>query len=659
MIARPHTICLVGAGPRGLSVLERLCANAGRAAAGTDVHIHVVDPYAPGAGGVWRTDQSRQLLMNTVAGQISVFTDASVDLEGPLEPGPSLYEWARALLAGEADDACLGEPRRDVLAEARELGPDSYPTRAFYGQYLRWVHARIVAGAPSSVTVTEHRTRAVALRDEQDGTTDTPRQAVVLADGTELRHLDAVVLAQGHLPARASRADRDLAARAARHGIHHVPPANPADVGLGAIRPGQAVIVRGLGLNFFDYMALFTAGRGGSFTRSAGRLVYHASGNEPRLYAGSRRGIPYHARGENQKGPHGRHEPLLLTPERIAALKARAARQSGLDFERDIWPLVAKEVETVYYRTLLASRQLTLQARCFESAYVHAPWGTGEEQRILDAHDIGEKDRWDWDLLARPYRDEEFSGPAAFECWLLDRLRQDVAEARAGNVHGPRKAALDVLRDLRNEIRQLVDHGGLHGDSHRDALDGWFTPLNAFLSIGPPTRRVEEMTALIEAGVLSVVGPGMRVDVDGATGALTAHSPVVPGSGVRAEAIVEARLPEITLRGTGDALLRSLLDAGECAPYRIRTRDGGWHETDGLAVTPRPFRLLDARGRAHPRRFAFGVPTESVHWVTAAGIRPGVNSVTLTDSDAIARAVLACSGAALDGRGAGRTGAVA
>ncbi len=42
----------------------------------------------------------------------------------------------------------------------------------------------------------------------------------------------------------------------------------------------------------------------------------------------------------------------------------------------------------------------------------------------------------------------------------------------------------------------------------------------------------------------------------------------------------------------------------------------------------------------HPRRFAYGVPTEVMHWVTAAGIRPGIGSVILSDSDAIARAVL-------------------
>ena len=93
-------------------------------------------------------------------------------------------------------------------------------------------------------------------------------------------------------------------------------------------------------------------------------------------------------------------------------------------------------------------------------------------------------------------------------------------------------------------------------------------------------------------------------------------------------------MPDITLSRTEDPLLRHLLDTGQCAPHRIATRNGTWVYTEGLAVTSRPFRLLDAARRPHPRRYAFGVPTESVHWVTAAGIRPGVNSVTLTDSDA-------------------------
>lgn len=631
-------MCVIGVGPRGLSVLERLCANARSLPEGSTLHIHVVDPYPPGPGKVWRTDQSQQLLMNTVAGQISVFTDATVDMQGPLEPGPSLHEWAVALTAGEVG----GDHPAHVLHEARALGPDTYPTRAFYGHYLRWVYQRIVERAPSNLTVSAHRSRAVALADDPDATHGA-RQRAELSDATQLTGLDAVILCQGHLPARPDDAERVFAAQVRKLGLVHIPPANPADVDLDVLAPGARVLLRGLGLNFFDYMAQLTAGRGGSFTRISGRLVYHASGQEPRLYAGSRRGIPYQARGENEKGPHGRHEPLLLTADRITALR-RSKGRSGLDFKADLWPLISREVEAVYYATLLRSRGDTRQAERFQAEYLQADGAERHTNAVLDAYGIGDKDRLDWDLLARPYRDREFAGPRDFTGWLLDHLRQDVAEARSGNVNGPLKAALDVLRDLRNEVRLAVDHGGLHGDSYRTDLAGWYTPLNAHLSIGPPARRVEEMIALIESDVLRIVGPGLKVAAE-RTG-YTVHSPLVPGSAVTVDALVEARLPPITLTRTDDALLRHLLVTGQCTTYRIRNRSHGAYETDGMAVTERPFRLIDAAGRPHPNRFAFGVPTESVHWVTAAGIRPGVNSVTLTDADAIARASLACGTAA-------------
>ncbi|MFE6778334.1 FAD/NAD(P)-binding protein [Streptomyces sp. NPDC057702] len=649
MTSRQQAVCVVGAGPRGLSVLERLCAAARETFRGTRLHIHLVDPFPPGPGRVWRVDQSRQLLMNTVAGQISLFTDDSVELAGPLEPGPSLYQWARSLLApGGERDLGEGAHRAAALAEARELGPDSYPTRAFYGQYLTWVYQRIVATAPATVTITAHATRAVALDDQ--GTRPVaggPPQQVTLADGTVLGDLDAVVLALGHLPADAGAGERAIAERAREHGLTYLAPANPADVDLGAIGPGEPVLLRGLGLNYFDYQALFTAGRGGVFAREAGRLVYRPSGREPLLYAGSRRGVPYQARGENEKGPHGRHEPLLLTPERIAALRGGPTGALGADFRVQVWPLVAKETETVYYSALLAGRGRAADIEGFRKEYLDRPWGSAEESQVLDAYGLTGADRWDWEGLAHPYRDQEFTDPDHFTRWLLEHLRTDLEQARLGNVSGPHKAALDVLRDLRNEIRLVVDHGGLHGDSHRDDLDRWYTPLNAYLSIGPPARRTEEMVALIEAGVLRVLGPALRVDVtaDG----YRASSPHVPHSTVRARTLVEARLPDITLRRTGDALLRHLQDSGQCRAHRVARRDGGWYETDGLAVTARPFHLLDAADRAHPRRFAFGVPTEAVHWVTAAGIRPGVGSVTLTDSDAIALAALALvAGAAPD-----------
>ncbi|MFF8843942.1 FAD/NAD(P)-binding protein [Streptomyces sp. NPDC015127] len=617
--ALPSAIALVGAGPRGTCVLERLCASVPDLAPDTPLTVHVVDPAPPGAGRVWRTDQSAELLMNTVASQVTVFTDDSVGCEGPVRPGPSLYEWAAAR-SGE------------------RIGPDDYPTRACYGRYLEWAFARAVGSAPGTVQVRVHRALAVRLEDDRDapaGVRD-PLQSLHLDDGTLLSGLSAVVLVQGHLPVVSGQSTAQLADYAARRpGLRHFPPANPADLDLSGIAAGERVLLRGLGLNFFDHMALLTTGRGGTFVPDGERgLVYRPSGREPRLYAGSRRGVPYQARGDNAKGPSGRHEPLVLTPRVIAGFRERADAGDPADFLTDIWPLVAKEVETVYYGSLPGVREREAAGGDpFREHFLAAGHGSAEEAAVLEAFGVAEADRWSWDRIARPQRDEVFTSRAHHRAWLLAYLRDDAAHAALGNAEGPVKAALDVLRDVRNELRLIVDHGGLTGTSRRDHLDRWYTPLNAFLSIGPPRRRIEEMTALIAAGVLEVVGPRMSVGTE--DGLFTAHSPDVPGSAVTCTTLIEARLPEPDLRRTDDELLGRLLKTGQCRPHAI---DG--YETGGLDVTPRPYRLVNRRGRAHPRRFAFGVPTEGVHWVTAAGARPGVDSVTLSDADAVARAAL-------------------
>ncbi|MFS8199003.1 FAD/NAD(P)-binding protein (plasmid) [Streptomyces sp. CWNU-52B] len=628
-------VCVVGAGPRGLCVLERLCANERAAPSRASVTVHVVDPAAPGAGAVWRTDQSHHLLTNTVASQITVYTDAETRIEGPTEPGPSLYEWARGV-ARRSDPDEAGE---ELLGEARALGPDSYPTRALYGQYLRVCFRRVVAHAPEHVTVRVHRSRAVAMADTS-GTPGGP-QGIRLADGTRIHGLDAVVLALGHLPAQLTARQERTASLARIHHLTYVTPANPADVDTEFAAPGEPVLLRGLGLNFFDYMALFTVGREGVFERTGdgpGRLVYRPSGREPKLYASSRRGVPYHARGENEKGAFGRHTPRLLTPPVIARLRGRAAAEDGerVRFETDVWPLIAAEVESVYYGTLLSSRGTDPEP--FVSAYL--PASPPRRAALLDEYGVGPGVRWDWDRLARPWLGRDFADRAEFRAWLLEYLRRDVREARAGNVSSPLKAALDVLRDLRNEVRSAVDHGGLEGGSHLNELEGWYTPLNAFLSIGPPVSRIEELTALIEAGVLELTGPGTQVWIDTEQPAFVARSALVPGAPVLSRHLIEARLPLPDVRRTADPLLRHLLLTEQCRPYRIDGDCGVSHETGGLAVTERPCRVVDGQGRAHPRRFAYGVPTESVHWVTAAGVRPGVDSVTLGDGDAIARAVL-------------------
>jgi hypothetical protein len=637
------SLAIVGLGPRGLSVLERACANAAVCVPfGQRLVIHVVDPHVGRGGGVWRRDQQADLLMNTVASQVSMFVDDSVDCVGPHRPGPSLYEWARFVtLVGPPD------PLPDqVLAEAARLGPDSYPSRAFYGHYLSWTLSHVIRSAPATVSVELHADTVLDLRDNDDGS-----QRVKLAGGDTIE-AHAVVLTQGHLPSRLNRAQESLRRFADDHQLRYLPPGNPADAALADIPPGEAVVLRGLGLNFFDHVALLTVGRGGSFhRRDDGTLVYLRSGREPRLVAGSRRGVPYHARGENQKGASGRHWPLFLTDDVIARFRQRADRGDPVNFRHDVWPLIDLEVRAVYYTTLVRERG------CDADDFLHyfvaiaadqepstsdpfEPHISDVERKLLDNFDIAPDERWDWRDITTPYRRDLPPDTEGFRAWLRAHLARDVAQARQGNVRGALKAAIDVLRDLRNEIRLIVDHAGLSGDSYRDDLQGWYMPLNAYLSIGPPAQRIEELAALIDSGVVEILGPQLRVQLDPDNGCFVASSSVYQDVQVSARTLIEARLPEPDLRHTTDPLLRSLLARGECRLHRIPIVGGGSYPTGGLAVTRRPYHLIDLTGHAHPRRFTFGVPTETVHWITAAGIRPGVNSVILGDADAVARVSL-------------------
>ena len=109
---RPSLV-FVGGGPRTVSLLERIAANAARTVdAAPASTIHVVDPYPVGGGRIWRRNQSPLLWMNSVAKDVTIFTDESVDLRRARScAGPALDEWVvgpgRKVLidAGLADEA--------------------------------------------------------------------------------------------------------------------------------------------------------------------------------------------------------------------------------------------------------------------------------------------------------------------------------------------------------------------------------------------------------------------------------------------------------------------------------------------------------------------------------------------------------------------------
>ena len=88
--------------------------------------------------------------------------------------------------------------------------------------------------------------------------------------------------------------------------------------------------------------------------------------------------------------------------------------------------------------------------------------------------------------LARPFQDRSFASAADYHQAVREWIDRDLAEAALGNVDGPLKAALDVLRDVRSILRTAVEFGGLTPRSHQDEFLGEFVPVYSFVCTGPP-----------------------------------------------------------------------------------------------------------------------------------------------------------------------------
>jgi hypothetical protein len=617
---RVPTIAIVGAGPRGLSLLERLVGLARTVGSPPAcLVVELFDPYEPGVGRIWRTDQSDALLMNTVVRQITIF---GPDPERPgHETGPSFRDWldARASRA------------------SRPLGPDDYAPRRTYGEYLGDAFRETVARAPRWMSIRATRDEVVRI-DERRG-----RYILERSSGSRSA-ADCVVLTTGHLRNRLRPREQRFAAFADAHpGLRYVAGDCAADMPLDAVGRDDVVALRGLGLTFYDIVALLTTDRGGRFEQAGGgRLEYRPSGAEPRIVAGSRSGLPFPARGTNQKGVEESYAPVHCTIDRIDALREHARRtrvDDRLDFQREVLPLVELELRRCFLANLIARRRGDESAQAFLAAFDRAPEDPRRVDELRARFGVADADVPDLARLSRPFDGARYASPRDFQRALTEYLKEDLRHAAHGNRHGPLKGALDVLRDLRGVIRHAVDHNGLLPDSQA-WFESWYSPRNALLSAGPPAFRVKQLLALMRAGIVEIVGPQARFGFDGRR--FVAESPCVHDSAREATWLVEACSPDARAGETASPLYAQLLADGSIAEHvnpaagRVPARNSG-----GLAVSRAPYRIVDASGHVCQRMFSLGLPNENTVWFTQVGSsKPGASTSFTRDAEAIAAAAL-------------------
>lgn len=616
--ALPASVALVGAGPRAAGWLERFAAARSVRDDRPAVTVHLIDPFPPGAGRIWRRDQSPLLKLNSMVEDVTMFTDDSCTIDGPVRPGPSLLEWVETVRGSSLDDVRIDDPL--VAAELRGLRRGDFPTRRLQSHYLDWFLRRAIDSLDEGVTLVLHRDRVRAVEG-----TDGP-QTVHLAGGASLA-VDAVVYALGHAGSDPVGESARFAAFASRHGLDYLAPAFTADADLDAFGPGRTVAVRGFGLAAVDLIVLLTEGRGGRFVADGDGLGtglrYIPSGLEPRLLIGSRRGVPYRSKISSQlvgEPPALRH----LTPDVVAALAASPER---LDFRGDVWPLVARELVNGYYRELFTGHPERVRIPWPEFvAELDRVGPDGDEYRALVSRALRHPDdALLLDAFDRPLDGSRFDDAEALQDWVRTHLRTDLHH----RTDPDRSATLGLFTALLHALFAIAPHlaGELWTEeSRRRDVVGWWPGYFSYVASGPPGHRLEELIALSEVGIVRFAGAGIRVTADEDAGVFRVGSASVPGE-TEVTALIDAWLPAATADTSDEPALLDLVTSGAGSVRHGQVR-----------VSPDDSRLLRPDGSLHPARWAIGPFTTAPF--AGAFSRPHTNALSFRENDRVAHAVL-------------------
>ncbi|SNS67009.1 FAD/NAD(P)-binding protein [Rhodococcoides kyotonense] len=601
-----HRIAIVGGGPRGTGVLERLLAHLSERDTDDAVSIHVFDPFPAGAGRIWRGSQPPLLWMNSVAADVTMFTDETTLVDGPIRPGPTLAEWVLGNIDTLRQD-------QELAAELETFTSSSFASRTLQSRYLEWVFAQSVADAPADVQV--HRRTVVDIGDGES-------QRLTLDDGSTL-DVDTVLLAQGHPDALPSAAETYLQRFAETHDLTYVGPGYTADLDPDVVPGGEPILVAGLGLAFIDWMVLLAESRGGIFSRNAdGDLTYEPSGREPIIHAGSRRGVPYHSKIGYDIAAARSPLPKYFTADAFPG-------DSRLDFRRDIWPIAAKEIAGAHFYELFASHpdRTTGSWTDFEARFDGLAWGSAESIELVEEFVPKDDDRIDLARLDRPLTGETYDGIDDATTRIVGYIDADLAR-RADHHYSSDAAVFNALLSVYMTTGELLRRGRIPAESVATDIEGWLHSFFSFIASGPPPQRLEQLKALASCGIVRFLGPDTTFSADTTAGLFVAQS-AAHSEVVTARTLVDARLPVASIQSSGDALLRTLHERGDMVEIRANERSAAKISVDGRS------RITKSDGSVHESRYAVG-PWVAGHTWSSAFPRPRTNAGFFRHNDALA-----------------------
>lgn len=568
-------IAIVGCGSRGLTVLERLCALAGE----RRLEISLFDPHQPGPG-LHSVEQPEYLMLNTVASQISMFPDQAALGGFSGRQGPDFYQWCLRFKSGE-----------------RSVQPNAFLPRAWLGEYLAWTYEEVIRSLPVNVQV-KHHARVV------DNVEHTDLGGFVLSTGTQKHPADWLLITVGHAEST-SQVDSFC-------GITKWFNAYPQPYSLEGISSTDLVGIEGLGLSAMDAVAGLTVGRGGQFVQAPEGLRYQPSGQEPRLVMYSRSGLPYRTRPDITPHRVG-GSALIFTLSAVADL--RAENPQGLDFEAQVLPLLKAEMLAEYFGMIAA---LQGDSALRTKSEIANAFLMGEIQTKAD--ELAQR-------FAVPGLDESAFNPRSmqapvdnYSAWVKAFIETDVKESILDLDHSPIKAAVEVWRSCREQLRRVVDNRGLTPESHRLFFNE-YAPLVNRMVAGPQKERHQELLALAQAGVLQWVH-GSNVTHSASTSDVSVT--LDDGQVLVLDALICAHVSDNRALASQPRIIRQLRESGII------------HSVDGIGEAPH----VDSHGKAQPNLWITGPIVEGATYYNHYVPSSGSYSRAFVDADRIAREML-------------------
>lgn len=582
-------IAIIGAGPRGLVMADKILKQANKS-----VQIDLFDPVQIG-GRVWRMDQPKEYIANTPAQQLTLFND--VNQSKPT--GPNLYEWSKLDEAVEFIQNKAYSNQALILSEMKNLTKNGYTKRFLFSIYANWFYEKYLLSTNRINFINQEVIRIQKAAEHYQLSTIDEQYAA-----------DKIILSTGQTNNQLTQDEQSLVDYSEDNQLNYYLPSHPGDVDFSNIDEDNIVAIRGLGLSFFDYLTELTTGRGGKFeTTDNHNLTYLPSGHEPKIFAGSIRGVPYYAKAINEKKMGETVTPQFLTNQNI---EDHLDQNHKLPYQTFI-NLIKNELSLIYYSLLIEDQYPKKDSAQFKDDFIK----TDQKDQLIEDYQFNDEDQLVWEKLLNPVAGLKITTINDYQSTLTNWIDKIANDAKKGSKHGPLTSALEALRDFRQIVRGLVLNDRFNNEEYFTKFLKRFNSIEGFLAVGPPEVRFRELSALIQAGIVTIFGP--QLQVVGANRKFMIRSRFYPNDMISADTLIEARVPKFNLLHSNSPLLQQMVTENLITNHKFYVDD---QLVDDNAID---INKANYSSKLDDNIYIWGIPVEGIDWMATSVPRPQVN----------------------------------